>query len=346
MKHADTIEYLDAAIEMEIGILRLEEVSTKLNAEISERERRRQEYERRINDKREWELSQYEQKLDTKISDLSYEADKARWNVGEAEGEFEVKFAPKKKKKRRKKKGVFDFLNIFNAYGKGLVVSGIFLGTFLAVILIEMVIFGKKLTEDETLATYSAIVAIAIGLIAPIVFFILRSINKKKQAEALKKRISSLNGEVKRAKKRLEDAQNQKNFQMQAFVAKQDRDFGNYHLPKINGMKNQEQFLISQVTQNDLVLEKLYEQRKEFYSVGIVPPDYRYLDCVGVLRQIFSNDLADTMREAVLIYEERVFRGDLIRGIDKINLQLVEIKRNLRQMNVMMRFICEKLIEI
>ena len=133
---------------------------------------------------------------------------------------------------------------------------------------------------------------------------------------------------------------------MQAFVAKQDRDFGTYHLPKINGMKNQEQFLISQVTQNDLVLEKLYEQRKEFYSVGIVPPDYRYLDCVGVLRQIFSNDLADTMREAVLIYEERVFRGDLIRGIDKINLQLVEIKRNLMQMNVMMRFICEKLIEI
>ena len=37
-----------------------------------------------------------------------------------------------------------------------------------------------------------------------------------------------------------------------------------------------------------------------------------------MLDQIFRNDLADTMREAIKIYEERVFRGSVIRGMDKI----------------------------
>ena len=56
----------------------------------------------------------------------------------------------------------------------------------------------------------------------------------------------------------------------------------------------------------------------ELYAFNIIPPDYRYMDCVIMLDQIFSNDLADTMREAINIYEERVFRGSVIRGMNKI----------------------------
>ena len=33
---------------------------------------------------------------------------------------------------------------------------------------------------------------------------------------------------------------------------------------------------------------------------------------------MFRNDLVDTMREAVLIYEERVFRGEMIKGLENI----------------------------
>lgn len=69
-------------------------------------------------------------------------------------------------------------------------------------------------------------------------------------------------------------------------------------------------------------LEPLYANREKFYSVGVVPPDYRTMDCVYVLDQIFRNDLADTMREAVLLYEERAFRGDVIRGMQNISRQL------------------------
>lgn len=65
-------------------------------------------------------------------------------------------------------------------------------------------------------------------------------------------------------------------------------------------------------------LEPLYRNRIKFYSDGVVPVDYRTMDCVYVLEQIFRNDLADTMREAVLMYEERVFRGEIIRGMANI----------------------------
>lgn len=72
-------------------------------------------------------------------------------------------------------------------------------------------------------------------------------------------------------------------------------------------------------------LASLYANRKKFYSVGVVPPDYRTMDCVYVLEQIFRNDLADTMREAVLLYEERVFRGEVIRGMQNVTSQLGDL---------------------
>lgn len=65
------------------------------------------------------------------------------------------------------------------------------------------------------------------------------------------------------------------------------------------------------------------------YNYGIVPPDYRFMDCVIILDQIFRNDLADTMREAIKIYEERVFRGSVIRGMDKIVSMLGQLSSDM-----------------
>jgi len=77
----------------------------------------------------------------------------------------------------------------------------------------------------------------------------------------------------------------------------------------------QSQFYANQAAEMRKLLEQLYRQRDKFYSVGIVPPDYRTMDCAYAFDQIFRNDLADNMREAVKIYEERVFRGEIIRGV-------------------------------
>ena len=73
--------------------------------------------------------------------------------------------------------------------------------------------------------------------------------------------------------------------------------------------------------QADLLLrtaDELHAKKESLYRANIIPPDYRELDCVLMFHQIFRNDLADTMREAVKLYEERVFRQEVIRGIDRI----------------------------
>lgn len=60
------------------------------------------------------------------------------------------------------------------------------------------------------------------------------------------------------------------------------------------------------------ILTDCYEQS------NIIPPDYRYIDCVAVLHHAFRNGLADNMREAVLYYEQREFRQTVIRGVDNV----------------------------
>ena len=65
------------------------------------------------------------------------------------------------------------------------------------------------------------------------------------------------------------------------------------------------------------------------YSVGIVPPNYRTLDATLMIADIFDNDLADTMREAVLLYDEIVFRGEVVRGIDNINKSLEHLNQTM-----------------
>ena len=86
-------------------------------------------------------------------------------------------------------------------------------------------------------------------------------------------------------------------------------------------------------------IESIHIKKQELYSIGIIPPDYRQMDCVIMLHQIFRNGLKDNMADAILLYEERVFRQEVIRGIDKIYNML-------GQLNDSMRAIESRLIEV
>ena len=77
-------------------------------------------------------------------------------------------------------------------------------------------------------------------------------------------------------------------------------------------------------------IQTLCEKKEDLYSIGIIPPDYRQMDCVIMLHQIFRNGLKDNMADAILLYEERVFRQEIIRGIDKIYKMLGQLKDSMR----------------
>lgn len=94
---------------------------------------------------------------------------------------------------------------------------------------------------------------------------------------------------------------------------------------KENNLHNLSIYYQTQSEEIQKKLQPLYEQREKFYSIDIVPPDYRTMDCVYVLDQIFRNDLADDMRSAIMLYEERVFRGEVVRGIKAMERYLGNI---------------------
>lgn len=77
------------------------------------------------------------------------------------------------------------------------------------------------------------------------------------------------------------------------------------------------------------VADAIRERKLKLYSLGIIPPNYRTLDATLMIADIFDNDLADTMREAVLLYDERVFRGEVVRGIDNINRSLDKLNNTM-----------------
>ena len=69
-------------------------------------------------------------------------------------------------------------------------------------------------------------------------------------------------------------------------------------------------------------IAEIENKKDQLYALNIVPPDYRTLDSLIEFDQMYRNDLVDTMREAILIYEDRVARKVLIRGIEKIYTML------------------------
>lgn len=100
-------------------------------------------------------------------------------------------------------------------------------------------------------------------------------------------------------------------------------------------------------------LETVDSQLTEFYSVNLIPPDYRSLECVIAFDQMFRNDLVDTMREAALLYDERVFRGEMIKGlnniykaINKLGGLMSETVSVLREIESNTSRMCDELVDV
>ena len=103
------------------------------------------------------------------------------------------------------------------------------------------------------------------------------------------------------------------------------------------------EWTIAQAKKTLDIAEAVKGKKLELYKIGIVPPDYRTLDATLMIANIFDNDLADTMREAVLLYDERVFRGEVLCGMHNIKKALDD---NQKQFAKAMSVVFESLVEI
>ena len=98
--------------------------------------------------------------------------------------------------------------------------------------------------------------------------------------------------------------------------------------------------------------EQLQAQLSKMYNFDIIPVDYRTFDCAIMLLHIFRNGLADNMRDAINLYETRVFRGELVRGmnniinqLDTLSVKLGQVGHTLNRMqadiNIMSEDLCQ-----
>jgi predicted nucleic acid-binding Zn-ribbon protein len=81
---------------------------------------------------------------------------------------------------------------------------------------------------------------------------------------------------------------------------------------------------------------------------------------MAMINEIFLNDQADTMREATLLYDQRVFREELLRGVEKIYLmigqlsqamkalefRLIEVKNEVANINYELNTISNQLYDV
>ncbi|MBE6654074.1 MAG: hypothetical protein E7608_01295 [Ruminococcaceae bacterium] len=107
-------------------------------------------------------------------------------------------------------------------------------------------------------------------------------------------------------------------------VAKKENQIQNYLMTAKN-LKNQ-------ALEIDKIIQKMH-------SFNVIPTDYRNVGCLSELYKIFKNNLADNMREAIAIYETRVFRGEVIKSIkrigdmiDDLSDDLYDIRRDISNM--------------
>ena len=63
---------------------------------------------------------------------------------------------------------------------------------------------------------------------------------------------------------------------------------------------------------------KIRHQLKSIYAVNIVPPKYRNLQCLSLIDEVFENDQADTMREATLLCETRLFQNGVLQKLEEL----------------------------
>lgn len=294
-------EFVDDAIEMEVKIYSLRDLADKLRKK-----------GREISSRASLQLTQMEKKV--------------RDDHGMSTQELAIRKEIKENEEKIKKlEGTLDeeIKYYSSIQGNGsIIVSAIVTLLVVAVIcslIMTLVLFPLSGMPDlaELLEGLFMLVTIAIIVVAETIVIKAGSAKKKKKAlkqakEHVAKRTEPLERRLKELQKQLEDPN----------LAR--RRVGNEELEIVrnNCAKDRQsaQKLYDEAMECDSKALEIENILKQCYAQSnIVPPDYRYVDCLVVLQHAFRNGLADNMKEAVLYYEQKEFRNEVIRGVNNIH---------------------------
>ena len=110
--------------------------------------------------------------------------------------------------------------------------------------------------------------------------------------------------------------------------------------------EEEKDFYTQQIQAIERHLQALTETRAKLYAFDIVPEEYRALDCLLYLHQVFKIELADNMKDAVRIYEQKIFSGDVIKGIQHIYAKLDDLSGQMPFVTMVLENVTEKVKEL
>ncbi len=137
-------------------------------------------------------------------------------------------------------------------------------------------------------------------------------------------KVNELEEKIRAEEKLLQDAE--------AAIGIAAKERGN-ELAKVDALRTHADELVTKANE-------IHEQLDKLYALNVVPPSYRRLICVVLIDDVFANDKADTMREAVLLCDKEIkhtevmeaFR-DLAEAMRGIRSTLESINRNISMMS-------------
>ena len=91
---------------------------------------------------------------------------------------------------------------------------------------------------------------------------------------------------------------------------------------ELHNQKNDNLALYQKADELDSASSTIRENLHQCYGLGIIPPSYRNLLCAIIINDIFVNDKADSMRDAILLCDSEIRHGQLIDKLDDIHHSL------------------------
>ena len=69
------------------------------------------------------------------------------------------------------------------------------------------------------------------------------------------------------------------------------------------------------------------------YELGVIPPSYRNMICVVLINDIFMNNKADSMRDAILLCDIEIRHAEIVNKLNDINHSLQTLATSIQSMN-------------
>ena len=161
--------------------------------------------------------------------------------------------------------------------------------------------------------------------IAIIVAVVSNSSTESKRAEIIAshhREISSKNEKIRRENAAAENYNTKTLPRLNAEIDEENRKGAVLHEQTILAATAEHDRLLSMLDQQyremENAIEKAKAQRAKFYSVNIIPTDYRTIECTFFLDHSFRNDLVDTVRQGIERYELSEYRNSVLGGLQTI----------------------------